>query len=152
MLVLVRWAQFKFQATMGSVAEEGRLHERSVPKLNAPRFEKRRDRVTCSESVQCAGWHLWDVESGDVDELDGDILAGMRGSDHDFHASRQLRTSLTHWPCCNASTAPMGAVTYGELARALLTFAAREIAAWDVLAGQRWRAGSSPFSNFEIYS
>ena len=150
--MLVRWAQFKFQATIGPVAEEGRLHERSVRKLNASRLKKRRGRIACSESVQCTGWHLWDVESGDVDELNGDLLAGMGDSDGDFHASRQLRASLTHWPCCNASTAPMGAVTYGELARALLTFAAREIAAWDVLAGQRWRAGSSPFSNFEIYS
>ncbi len=97
--------------------------------------------MACSGSVQCAGWHLWDVESGDVDELDGDLLANMRDSDHDLKgASRQLRASLTHWPCCNASTAPMGAVTYGELARALLTFAAREIAAWDVLAGRRRRA------------
>ena len=151
MLVLVRWAQFKFQATMGPVAEGGPLHERSVPKHNASRLKKRRGRMACSGSVQCAGWHLWDVESGDVDELDGDLLANMRDSDHDLKgASRQLRASLTHWPCCNASTAPMGAVTYGELARALLTFAAREIAAWDVLAGQRWRAGSSPFSNFEM--
>ena len=149
--MLVRWAQFKFQATMGPVAEEGRLHERSVPKLNASRLKKRRGRMACSGSVQCAGWHLWDVESGGVDELDGDLLANMRDSDHDLKgASRQLRASLTHWPCCNASTAPMGAVTYGELAGALLTFAAREIAAWDVLAGQRWRAGSSPFSNFEM--
>ena len=141
----MRWAQFKFQATIDPDA--ARLIE-----LKAPRFEKRRERIACSESVQCTGWHLWDVESGDVDEIDGDLLAGMGDSDGDFHASRQLRASLTHWPCCNASTAPMGAVTYGELARALLTFAAREIAAWDVLAGQRWRAGSSPFSNFEIYS
>ena len=134
--MLVRWAQFKFQATIDPDA--ARLIE-----LKAPRFEKRRGRITCSESVRCAGWHLWDVESGDVDELDGDLLAGMGGSDGDFHASRQLRASLTHWPCCDASTAPMGAVTYSELAGALLTFAAREIASWDVLVGRRRRAARS---------
>ena len=132
MLVLVRWAQFKFQATIGPDAEEGRLHERSVPKLNASRFEERRGRIACSESVQCAGWHLWDVESGAVDELDGDLLVGIGDSDHGFHASRQLPASLTHWPCCNVSTAPVGAAaSHAELARALLSFAAQEVAAWE---------------------